>query len=229
MVKAVEALAPSWRVANRIVAERIVRDFESPYVGQADGPSGCGGEEEAGGWGGPQRHRQIIQRQPQHHFEAVSDRVPVERKTTRSPTATSPLAPVTLISHGPTQLRFDAAVEAQTIVLCSFHSPGPRYHASARCWHHDLAAGSFISHKKDAELTGESEVANRSTVEAPPPCEVLICFGILRLSSPLLWHSAASSSRSSLIGKRHRPSELSGPISRKRALNPCSGGFCWSW
>jgi hypothetical protein len=36
---------------------------------QADGSSDRGSEGEKGGWGGSRRHRQIIQRQPQYHFE----------------------------------------------------------------------------------------------------------------------------------------------------------------
>jgi hypothetical protein len=30
------AKSPSWRAANKVIAERIIRDFQSPYVGKSN-------------------------------------------------------------------------------------------------------------------------------------------------------------------------------------------------
>jgi hypothetical protein len=69
--------------------------------------------------------------------------------------------------------------------------------------HPDVGANSFISHKKDAELRGESEVVNSKLVRI---ARVLRCFGILRLASLSAWRSAAFSSHFGLIEKSRRTS-----------------------
>jgi hypothetical protein len=118
-----ESIAPDWKVTlsppgvggiraeldpdenRRRASEGNGARGEVRKKAKADGASGCGSKGEEGGGRSPQRHRRIIQRQPQHHFEAVKagcsrcrKQVPCSqpRRLPGGPTAGAMIAPVPL-------------------------------------------------------------------------------------------------------------------------------------